>query len=360
MKKAGIFTMVLALAVYAGLGQAEIIKRDGNRNPVAAGVTDDATQDVRNLRVDPTSNRLLVDTAASGSTTITGSVDQGASGTSSDPWFINVRDASGTELGLAAAPFSVRIFDGSSTALGEAAAPFIVGGTDGFGIEKALRTDTDGRVALLFGVSLGDNITATGGLRTDTGGNNALHVVGHYWDGAGWDRIRGDETDGALVNLGSNNDVTVTSGTIDIGTFPDNEPINVAQVGGTAISTNAGTADAGTQRVIQARPSQVDGTVTLSDTTETTVIGAGGSGVFHDIETIVIGNLSNTNLRVQIRDATGGTVIIPVPAAGMGGGAVVPFPSALQQTTADNNWTAELSASPSGGTVDVTLIGRVR
>lgn len=37
---------------------------------------------------------------------------------------------------------------------------------------------------------------------------------GMLWDGATWDRAKGDSTDGALVNLGTNNDVTVTSGTI--------------------------------------------------------------------------------------------------------------------------------------------------
>lgn len=32
----------------------------------------------------------------------------------------------------------------------------------------------------------------------------------HVYDGATWDRMRGDSTDGTLVNLGANNDVTVT------------------------------------------------------------------------------------------------------------------------------------------------------
>lgn len=39
----------------------------------------------------------------------------------------------------------------------------------------------------------------------------------HVFDGANWDRIRGDQTDGLLVNLGSNNDVTVT-GTVTVDT----------------------------------------------------------------------------------------------------------------------------------------------
>jgi hypothetical protein len=36
------------------------------------------------------------------------------------------------------------------------------------------------------------------------------------WDGATWDRALGNATDGALVNLGANNDVTVTSGAVTV------------------------------------------------------------------------------------------------------------------------------------------------
>lgn len=39
-------------------------------------------------------------------------------------------------------------------------------------------------------------------------------AMGMVYDGATWDRALGNSTDGALVNLGANNDVTVTSGAI--------------------------------------------------------------------------------------------------------------------------------------------------
>lgn len=42
----------------------------------------------------------------------------------------------------------------------------------------------------------------------------ATSSLGYLFDGTTWDRARGDSTDGALVNLGANNDVTVTSGAI--------------------------------------------------------------------------------------------------------------------------------------------------
>ena len=43
---------------------------------------------------------------------------------------------------------------------------------------------------------------------------SGLAAYPHWFDGATWDRALGNSTDGLLVNLGTNNDVTVTSGTI--------------------------------------------------------------------------------------------------------------------------------------------------
>lgn len=42
----------------------------------------------------------------------------------------------------------------------------------------------------------------------------AVGAFGMLWDGAAWDRQPGNSTDGTLVNLGANNDVTVT-GSVD-------------------------------------------------------------------------------------------------------------------------------------------------
>lgn len=53
----------------------------------------------------------------------------------------------------------------------------------------------------------------------DNTANPTTTLVGaclELWDGATWDRAPGNSTDGALVNLGTNNDVTVTSGTITV------------------------------------------------------------------------------------------------------------------------------------------------
>lgn len=86
--------------------------------------------------------------------------------------------------------------------------------------------------------------------------------------------------------------------------------------------------------------------LTLSaTTTETTLISAGGSGVFLDLQVLLILNTSATAVRVDIRDATGGTVRLAVYIpAGDSRGFILPGIT-WPQTTANNNWTAQCSAS---------------
>lgn len=45
----------------------------------------------------------------------------------------------------------------------------------------------------------------------------AVGAFGQVWDGATWDRAPGNSADGALVNLGANNDVSLNAGTNNIG-----------------------------------------------------------------------------------------------------------------------------------------------
>lgn len=62
--------------------------------------------------------------------------------------------------------------------------------------------------ANLFGAS--EPFTFHSGVITQTGDREVLGTAPYFWDGAGWYRQRGDATNGTLVNLGANNDVTVT------------------------------------------------------------------------------------------------------------------------------------------------------
>lgn len=87
------------------------------------------------------------------------------------------------------------------------------------------------------------------------------------------------------------------------------------------------------------------GVVTLTNTTETTLIASGGANVFRDITYLKCTNNSATLVRVDIRDATAGTVIDSWALAASGGGFNLTFPVPYAQATANNNWTVQLSAS---------------
>ena len=92
--------------------------------------------------------------------------------------------------------------------------------TSGTIIANAIATDkptmfVNTTVAAVIGVV--DTELPTAAALADNAANPTAPAVGSFgmvWDGATWDRAPGNSADGALVNLGTNNDVTVTSGTI--------------------------------------------------------------------------------------------------------------------------------------------------
>lgn len=115
-------------------------------------------------------------------------------------------------------------------------------------------------------VSDGANVLAipVAAALTDTLANPTAPLeaaAGMSWNGSTWNRVKGDATNGTLVNLGTNNDVTVTSGTIDLGAT-DNAVLDsiAASVAGTLTVgshavTNAGTF--ATQATLQAGTAEI-------------------------------------------------------------------------------------------------------
>jgi hypothetical protein len=90
--------------------------------------------------------------------------------------------------------------------------------------------------------------------------------------------------------------------------------------------------------------------------TETTVITAGGAGVFNDIVSLAITNSSATTVTATLKDATAGTTrgqyVVPA-----GGGIVLNFPTPLaQQAAANNNWTITSSAAVSSLIVSAVYV----
>ena len=94
--------------------------------------------------------------------------------------------------------------------------------------------------------------------------------------------------------------------------------------------------------------------VSLTSTTETTLIAAGGAGVFRDLVQLIVSNEAATEARLDVRDVTAGTVMFSIDLAPDGGGAVLALRVPWPQATANSAWTVQLSAAVS--TVYVSAI----
>lgn len=83
-----------------------------------------------------------------------------------------------------------------------------------------------------------------------------------------------------------------------------------------------------------------------NSTAEATIITAGAAGVFNDLYGLIFANTGASTTKVDIRDATGGTIIttFEVPTLETRG-IMLPAGSALSQTTAANNWTAQCTTA---------------
>lgn len=114
------------------------------------------------------------------------------------------------------------------------------------------------------------------------------------------------------------------------------QPLHVAMVDGTGsqVSAFSSRANVGSQ------------TTTISNSTAEVTIISAIAATYLDLATIFISNTSVSATRVDIRDASGGTVIFQlfIPADDIRGVSLTtPWP----QTTLNNNWTAQSSNSVS-------------
>lgn len=147
-------------------------------------------------------------------------------------------------------------------------------------------------------------------------------------------------------------------GNIANGSSDSGNPVKIGGVGRTTNPTAVSDGQrvngffdaAGKQVVIMNGPRdlRVEGEVALTATTaETTLIAAGGAGVFHDIEYLLITDTSVTGARLDFRDNTGGTIRFRVNTPGTGAIGTATFmpPRPVKQTTANKNWTVQSSAS---------------
>lgn len=217
-------------------------------------------------------------------------------------------------------------------------------------------------------------------------------AMGMLWDGAAWDRTPGNSTDGVLVNLGANNDVTVTGslttvttvtavtaitnalpagtnniGDIDVLTLPgvagdvahdsadSGNPLKVGGKGLTAPVTAVTANDRvnaffdtwGAQIVSEGlremKASQI--TTITSSTAETTIVTADAT-YKQDMYGIIVVNTSATATEISVKDSTAGTTRfwISVPANDMRG-FMLPMSAAHNQNAVNQNWTATCADS---------------
>ncbi|MFN6460855.1 MAG: hypothetical protein RMZ41_003280 [Nostoc sp. DedVER02] len=100
-------------------------------------------------------------------------------------------------------------------------------------------------------------------------------------------------------------------------------------------------------KIGQIRELQQNDFIIITNTSETTLIAAGGAGILNDITDLIISNTGvMTATRVDIRDSTGGTVrfSILIPALTT---LTFSFAGTLKQSAANAAWTAQLSAAAS-------------
>lgn len=110
--------------------------------------------------------------------------------------------------------------------------------------------------------------------------------------------------------------------------------------------------------VFASRANKGNQKATLSNTTaETTILTAGAAGIFNNPFIMIFANSGAAATKVDIRDSTGGAIreTFYVP-AGDTRGFTVPIDSALEQTTAANNWTAQCSVATTAMEISTVFV----
>lgn len=232
--------------------------------------------------------------------------------------------------------------------------------------------------------SLDGKLPAAGAL-SDNFANPTTTQIGSMsmvWDGSTWDRMPGTSADGVTVNLGSNNDVTVTGTvTVDLGanndvTVTGGNAHDGATLGnpvlGGARATNSvegitqvANADlthiqADLNGVLLSRPHTTLEEIiservsdTAGNSTNFTNFAAGGAGVHNYVTTISIFNSSATDGYVDFRDGSAGSIIFTAPAPAASG-SVINLPVPLKGAA---NTALAYDVSGALSTVYISIVG---
>lgn len=349
-------TTVTTVATVTSITNAVTITDGGNVISVDDGGS--------TLSIDDGGGSITIDgtVAVSGTVTVSGTV----AATQSGSWSVSI---SGTPTVDTELPAAAALADNTAnpTVPGVGAYMMVFDGTtwDRFTGSMSMSGAVD--TELPAAAALGDNTA-----------NPTAPAVGsfpHWWDGATWDRAPGTAADGALVNLGSNNDVTVT-GTVTAnagsGTFV------VGDGGGSLTVDNAGTFAVQVDGAALTALQLIDDAIVADDaafTPATTKVMMAGFE-FDDTtpDTVNEGDAgaarmsSRREVYVQLRDAAGNERGLNVDASGNIGvtdaGSTLSIDDGAGSITVDNGGTFAVQAAQSGtwniGTVTtVTTVSTV-
>src|SRR6185369_15961275 len=192
----------------------------------------------------------------------------------------------------------------------------------------------------------------------------AVGAFGHVWNGATWDRTPGNATDGTLVNLGANNDVTVTSGSVTVsdggGSISVDDNGGSLTIDNAALSVTGGGVEASALRVTIASDST--GVLSVDDNGGNLSIDDGGNSITVD-GSVTVTQATGTNLHAVVDSGTittitnvvhvddnSGSLTVDNAALSVTGGGVES--SALRVTIA-NDSTGVLSVDDNGGSLTV-------
>lgn len=105
---------------------------------------------------------------------------------------------------------------------------------------------------------------------------------------------------------------------------------------------------------LQVRGLRATAYVALSTGTETTLLAAGGAGVYHDLIYIMGANNTASAVQVDIRSVTAGSIVatLTIPASGTAG---IAMPVPLPQDNVNNNWTVDMPDT-TGTTISLTAL----
>ena len=237
-------------------------------------------------------------------------------------------------------------------------------------------------VAVQNAIPAGTNIIGKTGIdQTTPGTTNAVYVTGvdgsavltgNGVTGAGSQRVTvaSDNTPFAVkidqTTPGTTNAV-VAEGDVASGAADSGPPLKIGGVAQNVVPTSTATGNrinanydlagraivAYSDRALAKRGSAI----TLASTTETTILAA-TAATYNDLTGIMVSNTSTTTaVRIDFRDATAGTIQFSLSLAANGGAVIMP-PVPFNQTTVNNNWTAQLSVV--GPSVRLTVFAIAR